>query len=82
MDARTERIHARSDDLAARPSVILASEPMDGEHEWRQLESGQLLHVAADLSVDTQTLLPAPPTHQLSLTDLAPDAATSQRPTP
>ena len=82
MDARTDRIHARSHDLARRPSVILASEPMDGERGWRRLDSGELLHVAADLTVDTHTLLPDPPAHPLSLQDLDPDVAASQQATP
>ncbi len=82
MDARTDRIHARSADLARRPSVILASEPMNDDHGWQQLSSGDLVHVHADLTVQTQSLLPAPAAHQLTLADLTPDAATSQRSTP
>jgi predicted glutamine amidotransferase len=82
LDAKTDRIHARSHDLARRPSVILASEPMDDDHQWRQLDPGELLHVAADLTVDTTTLLSAPPAHQLSLTSLDATAAVSQQPTP
>ncbi len=82
MDARTDRIHARSPGLATRPSVILASEPMDGERGWRLLEPGELLHVGADLTVRTQTLLPAPPQHPLTMADLEPDVAASQRTTP
>jgi predicted glutamine amidotransferase len=82
LDARTDRIHARSQALAHHPSVILASEPMDDDQRWRLLKSGELVHVAADLSVDTQNLFPAPPAHRLSLTDLAPDVAASQQATP
>jgi predicted glutamine amidotransferase len=82
MDARTIRIHARSKELAHRPSVIVASEPMNDDQRWRQLKSGELLHVAADLTVHMQTLLPGRPAHPLALSDLASDAATSQQPTP
>jgi predicted glutamine amidotransferase len=82
LDARTDRIHARSHDLAHRPSVILASEPMDDDPRWRELNSGELLHVAADLTIDTQDLFSTPPAHQLLVTDLAPDVASTQQTTP
>lgn len=82
LNARTDRITARSDELAEHPSVILASEPMDADHGWRLLESGELLHVAADLSVDTSIPFPDPPAHPLSSSDLSVVAAASQAPTP
>ncbi len=82
LDARTMRIHARSTDLARRPCVIVASEPMDVDQRWRRLDSGELLHIDADLTVASEILLPTRPDHQLSLRDLASDAATSQQPTP
>jgi predicted glutamine amidotransferase len=82
LDARTDRIHARSHELAHRPSVILASEPMDDDHQWRLLNSGELVHVGADLTVDTQNLFPAPPAHPLSLADLSPETAASQQAIP
>jgi glutamine amidotransferase len=62
--------------------VILASEPMDADRGWRLLESGELLHVAADLSVHTSIPFPDPPAHPLSSSDLSVVAAASQTPTP
>jgi predicted glutamine amidotransferase len=80
LDARTDRIHARSPQLADRPAVVLASEPMDGDPGWRALEPGELLHVAPDLTVDIQAPFPSRPRHLLQLSHLAPMAAASQRP--
>ena len=82
LDARTTRIHARSSALAGRRSVVLASEPMDADAGWRLLDPGELLHVAGDLDVDTETVLPDPPTQRLRLRDLSADAATSQQALP
>ncbi|MET0866045.1 MAG: class II glutamine amidotransferase, partial [Nakamurella sp.] len=78
LDASTKRIHAKSDELTNRPSVIIASEPMDGETGWRLLDSGELLHVGADLSISSSNPLPGAPRHPLTLADLSPTAAASQ----
>ena len=82
LDVRTDRIHARSADLGRRPSVVVASEPMTDDLRWRLLDSGELVHVQDDLTVQSQALFSAPPTHQLTLDDLAPNAATSQQTRP
>jgi predicted glutamine amidotransferase len=82
MDLRTERIHARSRDLAGRESVVLASEAMDGEAGWRLLASGELLHVGPDLALDVRTPFPARPSHPLTLAALDPTAAASQHARP
>ncbi len=58
--------------------MIIASEPMDGEAGWRLVDSGELLHIAADLTITSSHPLPAGPRHQLTLTDLSPTAAASQ----
>ncbi|MCW2527991.1 MAG: putative glutamine amidotransferase domain protein [Pseudonocardiales bacterium] len=82
LNARTERIHARSAGLAAQPSVVIASEPMDSDPGWRLLASGELLRVTRDLALVTSMPFPSQPAHQLSLSDLAPTAAASQQATP
>jgi glutamine amidotransferase len=69
-------------DLARAPSVVLASEPMDEHPDWRPLASGELVHVAPDCAVTSTLLLPDPPAHPLTLADLHPTAAASQRQTP
>jgi glutamine amidotransferase len=78
LDASTKRIHAKSDDLTGQPSVIIASEPMDGETGWRLMASGELVHVGSDLTIEVSKPLPDPPRHPLTLADLSPTAAASQ----
>ncbi len=67
-----------SEDGAGRALVVLASERMDEDRGWRPLDSGELLHVDADLRTSTQMLLPHPPAHPLALEDLNPTAKASQ----
>jgi len=76
---RSQRIRAHSDHLASQPSVVVASEPMDGE-QWQPIESGELVHVDADLRITRDVVLPEPPRHQLRRADLSPVAAASQHP--
>jgi len=71
------RVH--SEHLSRLPSVVVASEPMDDDPGWRALGPGELLHVDADLKVDSELALPEPPAHPLTLADLDPRAAASQK---
>ncbi|MBL7496113.1 class II glutamine amidotransferase [Frankia sp. CNm7] len=71
-------IRARSLDLADRPAVAVESERMDEDPAWRLMTSGELLHVAPDLTVTSRVVISIPPAHQLSLDDLRPEAARSQ----
>lgn len=71
------RIH--SGDLADAPAVVIASERMDEHPDWQLMDSGELLHVAPEGRVTRQILLPGPPAHRLTLGDLRPDAAASQK---
>jgi predicted glutamine amidotransferase len=82
LDVRTNRIHAQSDELAARPSVIVASERMDDDAGWRLLGSGELLHVGPDLGVSSTELFRQQPRHQLTLDEMQPAAAASQHVVP
>jgi glutamine amidotransferase len=54
-------------ELHALPSVIVASEELDGEHGWRMLTPGELVHVRADLTVESAVVLPEPPAHLVPL---------------
>ncbi|HEY1508415.1 MAG TPA: class II glutamine amidotransferase [Solirubrobacteraceae bacterium] len=74
--ARGMRI--RSGDLAQLPAVVVASEQMDEDPGWRALQSGELLHVDAQLGVRIERVIQRPPTRQLSLADLTGKAASSQ----
>jgi glutamine amidotransferase len=71
-------VRVRSGDLASLPAVVVASERMDEDGGWRELEPGELLHVDGDLQATTTLLLDRPPAHQLTLADLDPRAAKSQ----
>jgi predicted glutamine amidotransferase len=61
LHAESERLRVRSEALMAHPSVVVASEPMDEGSPWRLMESGELLHVAPDLTVTSTLILPDPP---------------------
>jgi glutamine amidotransferase len=71
-------VRVRSGDLANRPAIIVASERMDEDPGWRELEPGELLHVDTQLQVTSTRPLDHPPAHQLTLADLDPRAAKSQ----
>lgn len=70
-DLRTKRIHARSEYLRARRSVVFASEPMDDDPRWRLLEPGELVHADDTLRVTHTVVLPDPPSHLLRRQDLS-----------
>jgi predicted glutamine amidotransferase len=72
-------IRVRSGDLAARRSVIVASERMDEDAGWRELQSGELLHVDGELKATVKRVIDGPPAHALTIEDLDQQAATSQR---
>jgi predicted glutamine amidotransferase len=80
LDATSSRIRARSADLANQAATIIASEPMDDDPNWRPLRPGELVRIDADQSVHSSYPLPPEPARQLTLNDLNPTAATSQRP--
>jgi predicted glutamine amidotransferase len=61
----TSSVHAPA--LQALPSVVVASEELDGEHGWRMLASGELVHVRPDLSVESAVVIPDPPAHLVPL---------------
>jgi predicted glutamine amidotransferase len=71
-------IRVRSGDLARRPAVIVASEEMDEDPGWRALQSGELVHVDANLHTTVHRVIERPPAHQLTLAQLEPKAAASQ----
>ncbi|NUR30565.1 MAG: class II glutamine amidotransferase [Catenulispora sp.] len=72
------RLRVRAEGLTGLPSVIVASERLDENPAWRELRSGELLHVGPDQQVGTELVLPEPPAHRLTLDDLHPHAAASQ----
>jgi predicted glutamine amidotransferase len=61
----TSSIHASA--LHERPSVVVASEQLDGETGWRMLAPGELIHVRPNLSVERAIVIPQPPTRLVPL---------------
>jgi predicted glutamine amidotransferase len=74
------RIRVRSANLAEAPAVIVASERVDEHPGWRNLASGELIHVDADLNVHSTMAISETPAHPLRLQDLDSRAAISQQP--
>lgn len=67
LHARSATSSVHSDDLQTRPSVVVASEELDGEEAWRMLDVGELVHVDADLRVTSIVAVPDPPAHLVPL---------------
>jgi predicted glutamine amidotransferase len=59
------RVRVRSAGLAHQRCVLVASEPMDEDAGWRVLRSGELVHVAPSLEVESTVAIDAPPAHVL-----------------
>jgi predicted glutamine amidotransferase len=57
-----------SGQLAILPATVIASQPMDSDPGWRLLESGELIHVDAELRISSTIAVPDPPAHMLELT--------------
>ena len=67
LHARSTTSSVHAPELHALPSVVVASEELDGEHGWRMLASGELVHVRPDLSIESAVVLPEPPAHLVPL---------------
>ena len=63
-------------ELHVLPSVVVASEELDGENGWRMLASGELVHVRPDLTVESAVVLPEPPARLVPLPPDNPDIDT------
>jgi len=61
----TSSVHAPG--LHVLPSVLVASEELDGEDGWRMLASGELVHVRPDLTIESAVVLPEPPARLVPL---------------
>jgi predicted glutamine amidotransferase len=80
LDATSPRIRARSEELSRRGSIVIATEPMDGDPGWRLLHPGELIRVERDLSVQSSFPVRDIPRRRLRITDLDPVTAASQHP--
>jgi glutamine amidotransferase len=70
------RIH--SEHGREHPLVVVASERMDASPHWREVGSGELLHVGPSLEVESELVLEGPPAQLLTLEDLDEVARASQ----
>ena len=70
----TSSIHVPA--LAAAPSVVIASEELDGESGWRMLAPGELVHVRPDLTVESVLVIPEPPARLVPITGPNPNVDT------
>jgi predicted glutamine amidotransferase len=61
----TSSMHAPA--LKDAPSVVVASEELDGETGWRMLAPGELVHIRPDLSVHSAVVITQPPTRLVPL---------------
>jgi predicted glutamine amidotransferase len=61
----TSSMHAPA--LKGTPSVVVASEELDGESDWRMLAPGELVHVRPDLSVHSAVVITQPPARLVPL---------------
>ena len=61
----TSLMHAPA--LKDAPSVVVASEELDGESGWRMLVPGELVHVRPDLSVHSTVVITQPPARLVPL---------------
>lgn len=59
--------------LTGAPSVVVASERLDGETGWRMLAPGELLHVGPGLRAESDVVLPDPPARMMRLTEPNPN---------
>jgi glutamine amidotransferase len=66
----------------AKPLVVVASERMDDDPDWRLLQSGELLHVPQTLAARSRRILDAAPTRPLTLAELGEQARASQAKVP
>ena len=61
----TSSVHAPA--LASVPTVVVASEKLDGERGWRMLADGELIHVRPDLTVESAIVIAEPPARLVPL---------------
>ena len=53
--------------LDSAPSVVVASERLDGEAGWRMLAPGELVHVGPDLTIESAVVITDPPARLLPI---------------
>ncbi len=64
---RSSTSPVRAPALKYVPTVVVASEELDGERGWRMLADGELIHVRPDLTVESAIVIPGPPARLVPL---------------
>jgi predicted glutamine amidotransferase len=59
----TSSVHVPA--MQSAPSVVVASERLDGESGWRMLAEGELVHVRPDLTIQSAVAITEPPARPL-----------------
>jgi len=67
LHARSATSSVHAPELHSLPSVVVASEQLDGEQGWRMLAPGELVHVRPDLTVESAMVIPEAPAHLVPL---------------
>lgn len=62
----SSQLTVHSTHAADKPCVVIASERLDDTLDWRPLKSGELVHVAADLTVASTMIVEGPPRAHIS----------------
>lgn len=55
-----------SQELGVHPSVVVASEALDNSRAWQMIQSGELIHVGADLGITRTLVVDGPPRRHLA----------------
>jgi len=76
LHVRSAMSSVRAPGLRDIPTVVVASEELDGESGWRMLAAGELLHVRPDLTIESAVVLPDPPARLIPLTGHGPNIDT------
>ena len=64
-------MRVRSAPCSSTATVVISSERMDEEPGWREVASGELLHVGPDLVVEREIIIDRAPAHQMVLRGVA-----------
>jgi predicted glutamine amidotransferase len=70
----TSSVHVPA--LQSAPSVVIASERLDGERGWRMLANGELVPLRPDLSVRSPVVITDPPARSLPIPSQNPNIDT------
>jgi predicted glutamine amidotransferase len=71
-------MRVQAGELSFLPATVIASERMDSSAGWRLLESGELIHIDANLDVTSTIAVDHPPAKLIDLKEMSAQAAAAQ----